>query len=106
MNGELSLWDRFKIAITPVSHAEQTVNDIYGPDGRGMIPVPKNYEPELASQPAVYVDVKQDIAEVYTSAKEGLAQATAGIQSSLVKFGIVAFIAIAALIAIYAFIRR
>lgn len=104
--GELSLWDRFKIAITPKSHAEELVDQIYGPEGRGLIPVPQTYEPELGAQPAVYVELKQDVAGIVDKTTKALSSGIMDVKSSFVKLGIIAFIGIAALVAINAFLRR
>lgn len=107
MNGtNLSLWDRFKIAITPKSHAEELVDQIYGPEGRGLIPVPETYDPVSAAQPAAYVELKQDVAGIVDKATLAVKNVAAGAQSSLIKLAIIAFVAIAALIAINAFMRR
>lgn len=97
--GELSLWDRLKIAVTPKSYAEATVDTIYGPEGRGLVPVPQTYNPELSAYPAKAVEAAQTVGSVVT-------RATKAVQSSFIKLGIVAIVAIAALVALNAFIRR
>jgi len=95
----LSWWDRLKIAIMPKSYAEQTVDDIFGAEGRGLIPVPPSYDPSVASQPAIYVAAKQEIVTAVTNA-------ASAVQNSAIKFGIIALVVIAALVALNAFIRK
>jgi len=106
MNGaELSLLDKLKILITPKSHAEAMVDEIYG-DGRGLIPVPQTYDPELSEQPAEYVEMKQEITGRIDKAVTAVKGVVSGAQSSIMKIFIVGFIAVAALVAVNAFIRR
>lgn len=95
MENSLSWWERLKIAVMPKSYAEKVVDDIYGPDGRGLIPVPQTYDPTLASEPAVYV-----------SAKQSIGAAAVAVKDSVIKYGIIAVVIVAALVAINAFIRR
>jgi hypothetical protein len=100
MNGaELSWFDRLKIFVTPKSYAEATIDAMYGPEGRGLIPLPETYEPERAAEPAAYVEAVQTVGSVVTRAQKA-------VQSSFIKIGIIAFVAIAALVAINAFMRR
>ena len=109
MNGEgaeLSWWDKIKLAITPKSHAEELVDQIYGPEGRGLIPVPQTYDPASAQQPAVYVEAKQEIAGVVDKTTKALSAGVDSVKASLFKGGILLFVAAAALIAVYAFIKR
>jgi hypothetical protein len=103
---ELSWWDRIKIAITPKSHAEAMVDAIYGPDGRGLIPVPQTYDAELASEPADYVEFKQVVTGRIDKAVEAITGTVSGAQSFFIKIAVIAFIGVMALVAINAFIRR
>lgn len=109
MNGaELSLWDRFKIAITPKSHAEAIVDSMYSPENRGMVGLPgftdvPEYESESASTPAFIVETKQAAVRAVESVITPFKQAATTLASSIKKYLIIAFIGLALLVAIYAF---
>ena len=110
MNGstgaDLTLWDRFLIAVTPKSHAEELVDQIYGPDGKGLIPVPQTWEPENYDVPAPLINAKQAVTGIVDRAVERVSSTVGGVQNSLIKIGVIGFIAAAALVAIYAFVGR
>jgi hypothetical protein len=107
MNGaELSWFDKLKIFITPKSHAEETVDFIYGPEGRGLIPIPETYYPERALEPQIYAGPAIAVEETVAAVRGAVSGAVKGAENSFIKLGIIAFVAVAALVAINAFVRR
>lgn len=64
------LWDRFKLAITPESHAESVVNEIYSPENRGMVGLPgfspePFFDPESGGTPDIVVSTTRAITEPF-----------------------------------------
>ena len=104
--GELSWWDRLKIAVMPKSHAEATVDAIYGPEGRGLIPIPDTYEPDYAASPAEIVQTRQEISAAIAAPFNAVSSAMQSAKSSFIMVGIVGFVMIASLVAIYAYLKR
>lgn len=108
MNGaELSLWDRFKIAITPKSHAETLVDEMYSPESRGMGGLPgftptQEFEPESASTPQIFVDTKRAVVAPFKQAASAISSAGGALSGTLKKYAIIVFIGAALLIVLYA----
>src|SRR3970040_1853383 len=96
------LWDRFKLAITPESHAESVVNEVYSPEHRGMAGLPgytplvTEYDPEQADTPAIIVETKRAIAAP-------LKAAAAAVSGTLTKYAIIGGIFLVLLVVIYGF---
>ena len=115
MATELSLWDRFKIAITPVSHAEALVNEMYSPEHRGMAGLPgfepiQEYEPERAETPQLLVDTQRAVVEPFKRVGAALSATGTAITGTIKKYAIIAFVGVALLVILYAgtstFLRR
>lgn len=97
------LWDRFKLAITPESHAESVVNEIYSPENRGMVGLPgfspePFFDPESGGTPDVIVSTTRAITEPFK-------KASAAIGGTIQKWLIFAAVFIVLLVVSYAFVR-
>lgn len=71
-------YESAKDLITPKSHAEALVDEIYGGPSRGL-PLPEEltqYFPEDAEKPQVFVETKQTIKKVASAAVDNLTSAT------------------------------
>lgn len=104
---ELTLWDRFLEKITPQSHAETLVNEMYSPENRGMAGLPgfnpvQEYEPESASTPQILVDTKRAVVAPFKQAASALSSVGESIGGTFKKYAIFGFVGVAVLIAIYA----
>jgi hypothetical protein len=102
MFGEL--WDSFKRAIVPKSHAEAVVDEIYGEENQGMLGTPgyksqPYYDPDLAKVPAKIVTT----IEVIGGATERAGDAIFG---NLRNLAIWLFAALIVLAAVYGFFGR
>lgn len=95
---ELNFWDRFLISITPESHAEGIVNEIYSSPSRTLKPDPA-YDVTDLSSPNVYVNAKGAISDTVSAIK-----GFAGIGIATVAIFIL--VALAIYVAIPALIRR
>jgi len=108
MNGsELTLWDRFKIAITPKSHAEALVDEMYSTEHRGMAGLPgfpavQEYEPESAAAPQIFVDTQRAVVAPFKQAAAAISDASGAVSGTLKKYAIIGFIGIALLVVLYA----
>lgn len=60
---EMSLWDRFKIWVTPESYAESLVNQIYDNPTATLQPDPL-YDVKDLSSPNVYIQAKGAVSSV------------------------------------------
>lgn len=94
-------WERIKEAVTPVSHAEALVNEIYSPENRGLAVVSgeARFEPESASTPQVFVGARQAVSSAITST-------AAAIKSQFTKAATFGVIALVLLFIIWLVIRR
>lgn len=84
--------------ITPKSHAEATVDQIYGPENRGL-PMPEEltqYFPEDSETPQAIVQAKQAV-------KKTVAQVTDAVTSTTKKYLIIGGIVLAVFVFVYAF---
>jgi len=96
------LWNRFKLAITPESHAESLVNEMFAPEHRGMAGLPgytplvTEYDPEQANIPASIVDAKRAIIEPIKTA-------ASAVTGTLTKYAIIGGIFLVLLVVIYGF---
>jgi hypothetical protein len=96
------LWARASLAITPESHGESLVNQLYGTDelGRPLIPAGRNPFEGVATSdlaiPATLVSVRDSV-------KNTVSGITDSVNSVLIKYGIIAVGVFLAAIFVYAF---
>ena len=97
-------WDSFKRFITPESHAESIVNEIYSVENKCMLgtsgfPPAPVYNPRLATVPAKAVNV----IEIIGGATENLIDKSS---AAIKKYLIIGFIGLAVLAAVYGWFGR
>jgi len=93
---DLNLWDRMLFAITPESHAETIVNEIYSSPARSLKPDPY-YNPADLSKPQVYVTTKDTVKD-FAGALTGFASGGLLMVAAFLLIGIAIYAAIPALI--------
>lgn len=104
-------WEKFKMLITPESHAESIVNEIYSIENKGLLgtsgypPEPKLY-PAVARLPstvaAPYIGTAKAVSAVSNNIKSFVGDVKSGTQKTMIYL----FVALLALAAVYGFFGR
>lgn len=102
-SGLTKTWEELKMIITPESHAESVVNEIYSPENRGMLGLPGF--PEIPPYERTRARVPQPVVSGITTIEVIGGKIGESASGGLKRLALYLFAAAAALIFINAFFR-